>query len=142
MNAPWNFGGSFAFCKSFDAPNPVLDLEGLGDVGLPLGVRDAKAIREVARQAPFGKGERTVVDTTVRDTWEMDASQVSYMVSASLGLGALMSRDKQVTIQNPQWNKFMTNAVEEVCVALGINIAASKPRWELYKLLMYETGSQ
>lgn len=40
-------------------------------------MRDAEAIKSRANQAPFGMGERTVVDKSVRDTWELDASQVA-----------------------------------------------------------------
>ena len=36
----------------------------------------------------------------------------------------------------------MDRVVKEVCGTLGVNFAASQPRCELYKLLLYETGSQ
>lgn len=73
------FKGSYSFHRSHpNAPNPGLFLlpNDIGGVGLPLSKRDAEAVKSGCRQAPFGKGERTVVDTTVRDTWEMDANQV------------------------------------------------------------------
>uniref|UniRef100_A0A0W0FCU5 Prolyl 4-hydroxylase alpha subunit Fe(2+) 2OG dioxygenase domain-containing protein n=1 Tax=Moniliophthora roreri TaxID=221103 RepID=A0A0W0FCU5_MONRR len=66
-------------------------------------------------------GERTVVDKEVRDTWEMDASKVSF--------------------ENPAWKAFVIRVVHDVCRALGVNFNASQPRCELYKLLLYETGS-
>ena len=69
-----------------DAPNPVLRLGDLGTVGLPLGVRDAAAIIEKSEQAPFGKGERTLVDKEVRDTWQMDAGKVRSSESDSLSI--------------------------------------------------------
>ncbi|KAJ8072944.1 hypothetical protein PM082_019807 [Marasmius tenuissimus] len=117
-----DFQGTFAFTKTYDdAPNPILCLEGLGTVGLPLSEREAKVVIEKSIQAPFGKGERTIVDTEVRDTWEMDASQVQF--------------------QEPKWQSFMNRVVQEVCQTLGVNFQASKPRAELYKLLIYETGS-
>ena len=78
LSAGWTFGGSFAFSNTYDAPNPALTLETVGIVGLPLGTQAADAIKAASRQAPFGMGERTVVDTSVRDTWEMDASMVSF----------------------------------------------------------------
>ena len=81
-----NFQAAFSFNKSFpDAPNPALKLADLGIVGLPLSIRDAEAIKSRAVQAPFGMGERTVVDTTVRDTWEMDTTQVCNMRILSRG---------------------------------------------------------
>lgn len=68
---------AFSFSRSYpDAPNPGLKLADLGLVGLPLSARDADAIKSCGEQAPFGKGERTVVDKSVRDTWEMDAKKV------------------------------------------------------------------
>lgn len=73
-----NFKGDFSFKKTYeDAPNPTLSLSGMGLVGLPLSVRDAEAIKTNCIQAPFGKGDKTLVDKTVRDTWEMDGSLVS-----------------------------------------------------------------
>lgn len=74
-----DFIDAFSFSESYaDAPNPVLKLSDLGVVGLPLSLRDAEAIKSHAVQAPFGMGEETVVDKTVRDTWEMDAALVCY----------------------------------------------------------------
>lgn len=36
------------------------------DISIPLGSRDALKLIEAAHQAPFGKGEETIVDTSVR----------------------------------------------------------------------------
>lgn len=36
----------------------------------------------------------------------------------------------------------MFKTVKSVCDTLGVNYEASNPRFELYKLLLYETGSQ
>ncbi|EJD55223.1 hypothetical protein AURDEDRAFT_35671, partial [Auricularia subglabra TFB-10046 SS5] len=114
--------GSFYFSRTYeDAPNPILRLAELDTVGLPLSKRDASAIIDKCEQAPFGKGERTVVDKEVRDTWQMDATEVNF--------------------DNPAWPVFMKRVVRDVCEALGVNREASKPRCELYKLLVYETGS-
>ncbi|EKM60042.1 uncharacterized protein PHACADRAFT_138464 [Phanerochaete carnosa HHB-10118-sp] len=104
-----------------DAPNPVLKLDGLGTIGLPLSTRDAEAIKSRAVQAPFGMGERTVVDKTVRDTWETDS--------------------KKVNFASPRWEAFIQRAVEDVCQTLNVNYKTSQPRCELHKLLLYETGS-
>ncbi|KAI0714887.1 hypothetical protein C8Q76DRAFT_784084 [Earliella scabrosa] len=66
--------------------------------------------------------DQTVVDRSVRDTWEIDAKQVSFR-------------------SGEEWSRFLERTVMEVCDALGVNHAASQPRCELYKLLLYETGS-
>ncbi|KDQ61218.1 glycosyltransferase family 8 protein [Jaapia argillacea MUCL 33604] len=116
------FQGSFYFHKSYsDAPNPLLRVADLGTIGLPLSEREACVLRTRCIQAPFGKGERTIVDMSVRDTWEIDSTQISF--------------------GNPSWTRFVDGVVKEVCTTLGVNFAASKPRCELYKLLLYETGS-
>lgn len=73
-------------------------------------------------RAPFGKGERTVVDVEVRDTWELDPSHV--------------------TFDNPKWDQWlMKEVVPRVCSALGTT-NKTIPRLEFYKMLLYETGSQ
>lgn len=46
--------------------NPGLDIQGLGPVGLSLSPRDTKAIVEICHRSPFGKGTKTLVDTSVR----------------------------------------------------------------------------
>lgn len=47
-------------------PNPGLVLNEHGTIGLPLSEGDAKAIISKARQSPFGMGEQTLIDITVR----------------------------------------------------------------------------
>ena len=81
------FKGSYGYSKTEDAPNPGLHIDKLGTIGLPLGIRDAKAIISIAEQAPFGMGERTVVDTEVRDTWQLDGSQVRSVARLDVYLG-------------------------------------------------------
>ena len=50
--------GSYATSSVFeDAVSPGLWIEGIGNVGLPLSDRDAKAIISVAHKAPFGRGK-------------------------------------------------------------------------------------
>ena len=77
LNTKLDFTASFSFEKRHpSAPNPALSVQQIGTIGLPLNQHDADAIKSIAEQAPFGKGERTVVDKTVRDTWEIDGSLV------------------------------------------------------------------
>jgi hypothetical protein len=61
-----NTSGSFATSHNTSLfPNPGLHIDGLGQVSLPLTQRDAEAIAEIGKQAPFGRGRETVVDTSV-----------------------------------------------------------------------------
>jgi hypothetical protein len=117
------FTGSFSFSHAYtDAPNPFLSLGPLGTVGLPLSSRDGFAIRTQCKEVPFVKEERPIVEKAVRDTCEMDAALVRF--------------------QNPAWAGFVDKVLLETCKALGVNVDASRPRAELCKLLLYETGSQ
>ena len=91
-------------------------------MGFPLSDRDAKLIETAATQAPFGKGTETVVDTTVRDTFEINPDKLSF--------------------RNPAWSDFLHTLVKQVADGLGLPSNSSPPRAELYKLLLYKTGSQ
>lgn len=61
------FPASSSFiCAYPEAPNPCLNVRGIGTIGLPLHARDAEAIKTRASQAPFGKATETMVDKSVR----------------------------------------------------------------------------
>ena len=124
LEGDFNFKGSYYYGGVVaEAPNPCLNIDGLGPVGLPLSPRDAASLIECSAQAPFGHGERTVVDTEVRDTWEIEPTRVKF--------------------DNPAWAQFVkTSVISTVWQALGVAPSSSPPRCELYKLLLYETGSQ
>jgi len=91
-------------------------------IGLPLSEREAKLIEAAAIQAPFGKGTETVVDTTVRDTFEINPDKFSF--------------------KNPAWVEFLQRVTKTVAEGLGFLPTWPLPRAEVYKLLLYKTGSQ
>ena len=104
-------------------PNPGLDVDGVGRVALPLTDQTAQLIASVGDQAPYGRGMDTIVDTTVRDTIQIDASSVRFM--------------------NPKWAPAIQKCVEgQVRNGLGCAPFTSPPRCELYKLLLYKPGAQ
>jgi hypothetical protein len=51
--------------------NPGLEVVG-SPIPLPLVSRDASTIKSNCEQAPFGRGEDTLVDESVRKTWQLD----------------------------------------------------------------------
>ncbi|KAI0870411.1 hypothetical protein GGS24DRAFT_504795 [Hypoxylon argillaceum] len=109
--------GEFATKKQYsEFANPGLQI---GDalIALPLDPAQVTLIRDASRQAPFGRGEKTLVDTSVRDTWELDASKFR--------------------IANPAWAAFVSSTLRHVATTLGM----SGVKTELYKLLLYEKGS-
>lgn len=115
--------GTFASMTSYStSPNPAISIAGFGTLGLPLSATEAGRLRTICNRAPFGKGERTVVDTEVRDTWEIEPEKVMF--------------------GNPDWDGWLKGTVvRKVCADLGVP-ADARPMLELYKMLLYETGSQ
>ena len=103
------------------ANNPGLNVHGLGIIGLPLSTRDAVELGKFCHQAPFGKGSETIVDTTVRNTWELNADQFE--------------------LQNPAWQTTLDDALEQVASTLGVVGGRTNIRAELYKLLLYNEGA-
>lgn len=55
--------------------DPDIFVQDVGPIGLPLSESQAKALIAKAHQAPFGKGSSTIVDTSVRNTWEINPDQ-------------------------------------------------------------------
>lgn len=114
--------GSFATSGIVpNSANPGLDVKGIGGIGLPLSARDAVEISKVCRQSPFGKGSETVVDTSVRKTWELNPSQFE--------------------LQNPDWQRCIQGLVIRISNELGVAGGNQHVRAELYKMLLYEEGA-
>lgn len=113
--------GSFYAKGVSESANPGLEIEGLGSIGMPVSPHDAQRLIQHSRQAPFGKGTETFVDTSVRNTWEIDAACVVFC--------------------HPKWSGFQQSALDEVCHQLGVPDGSQNVRAELYKLLIYEEGA-
>lgn len=111
--------GTFCVEGSVPAFLPGLEVEGLGPVGLPLSDLQAKALRKVCEQAPYGKGERTLVDTSVRKVWRLLPDRFA--------------------LRNPEWDRFVAEAVARVGEEWGLE--GPKLEAHLYDLLLYERGS-
>ncbi|RYP06194.1 hypothetical protein DL764_003286 [Monosporascus ibericus] len=101
-----------------DKADPDIFVEGVGPISLPLSEVQAKKLITKSHQAPFGKGSETIVDTSVRNTWEINPEQFQ--------------------IRSPQWNGFLDNVLRKVARELGISPPISA---ELYKMLLYEKGA-
>jgi 2-oxoglutarate-Fe(II)-dependent oxygenase superfamily protein len=95
-----------------------LDVKGIGPIGVPVTSADAKRIIGKAIQAPYGRGEATIVDTDVRRVWQLEPTQFA--------------------LRNTAWSEALAGVVDTVRRDFGIR---SKVAAELYKLLVYEKGS-
>jgi hypothetical protein len=103
-------------------PDPGLCIEGVGPTALPLNEEAAKAIIKQASHAPFGYRDKTLVDTKVRDTWEINPSKLRFGCQ--------------------EWQSIVEEITKDVCQGLGVDQPTTRPRLELHKLLLYEPGSQ
>ncbi|KAK0467210.1 uncharacterized protein EV420DRAFT_672155 [Desarmillaria tabescens] len=121
MGGDFAFKGSYAYSGPFpQAPNPCLAIEGIGPIGLPLSPRDAQLIIDCASQAPYGHNEQTIVNTEVRDTWEIDQGSIKF--------------------ENPLWDIFVKQTVVPT-VSQSLGTPSANVRCDLYKLLLYQEGS-
>lgn len=93
----------------------------VGTVRIPLSSDDAQSLIRVSRQAPFGKGSQTLVDETVRKTWEIDGTKVSFL--------------------NKAWQGCVEGIIRTVAKDLGVPGGSGSVKAELYKTLLYEEGA-
>ncbi|MFV8326046.1 2OG-Fe(II) oxygenase [Flavobacterium sp. ZS1P14] len=112
--------GSGSFVSSDSKPflSPGLKIQGIDEIGFPVNSLQIKEIIKVAHKAPFGKGSQTVLDSTVRSAWEVNADAISF--------------------KNKDWEVFITTIVEQIKPDLGIDAYAVSAN--LYKMLIYEEG--
>lgn len=69
--------GAFSAQLSVPARDVRLTVAGAGPVSLPVRAPQAKQMIACARPARFGRGEQTLMDLSVRDTWEITPDQVT-----------------------------------------------------------------
>ena len=100
--------------------NPGISIDAIDDVRIPLSAQDARILIEKSRRAPFGKGSETLVDVSVRRTWEIDAARVHF--------------------HNERWQHCLNHIVEKVARELGLP-RGREVYAELYKMLLYEEGA-
>ena len=97
---------------------PQLRVAGAGLIALPLLPSQAVQLIALAERAPYGRGEETLIDTSVRRTWQVGADKVA--------------------IQGKHWAAGLDQLVQRVSLDLGVGTPAVP---ELYKLLIYDEGS-
>ncbi len=79
-------GASALFCTEGNRPAvlPGLVFKGVGEVGVPVSATDARRLIAKAARAPYGRGEATLVDTSVRRVWQLEPRQLSFTNRAGL----------------------------------------------------------
>lgn len=112
--------GTFAFNAELKGlPHDLgISVDGVDVISLPLSKSNARHIISKARQAPYGKGRDTIVDTAVRNTWELDPAQF--------------------TITWSGWPNYLKKICNVVAQQMGISTTAHA---DIYKMLLYEKGA-
>ncbi|KAK1829087.1 hypothetical protein QBC39DRAFT_311798, partial [Podospora conica] len=108
--------GSFAALAKINV-HPHIAIDGRS-ITAPLQPQQALEMISLARQAPFGRGTETIVDRSIRNTWELDPTQYQ--------------------ITDPAWERAVRRACRFVAKELGITAPITA---EPYKMLIYEEGA-
>ena len=114
--------GTFATGGVIDKIHPDVSIKGIQNSGRSWrrSIQEFEAIIEMCSQAPYGRGEETIVDTSVRKTWQLDPSQFTI-------------------IRENRWKHSLDALVNDIKVDLGC-APSQDVSCELYKLLLYEPG--
>ncbi|MDJ0869051.1 MAG: 2OG-Fe(II) oxygenase [Myxococcota bacterium] len=96
-----------------------LAVDGVGAIRLPVSARQARQLIGVAKPAPFGRGRETLIDTGVRDTFEIARSRIR--------------------IDGRAWRRTLRPALEHIRDDLGLT-GGVRLSARLQKMLVYEAG--
>ena len=99
-------------------PMPRVEVEGARSLSFPITEEQARSLAAVAEPAPYGRGEQTLVDRSVRACRQIDAARVR--------------------ISGGAWRDTLAQVVARA--ATGLGSPPEQTSAQLYKLLVYEPG--
>lgn len=111
--------GSFSARRTARPDDLRLEVTGVGPIALPVSVRQAKQLCLIGRPARFGKGEQTLLDAKVRDTWEIPKSRIK--------------------IDKRQWNATLLPVLDRLRADLGLPEGCQLVA-EFHSMLVYAPG--
>ncbi|WP_423924778.1 2OG-Fe(II) oxygenase [Candidatus Palauibacter sp.] len=100
------------------AAMPKLTVEGVGDLSFPVPASQLRALIAASQLAPYGKGTKTLVDTSVRDCRQIDV--------------------ERIRLAGRGWRDSFDEIMDRI--ARGLGLSRDLLGAELYKLLVYEPG--
>ncbi|WP_392895801.1 2OG-Fe(II) oxygenase [Streptomyces sp. LN699] len=112
-------GGDFSTRIEMSARALSIVVDGVGELPLPLRAPVTKKLIAQARWASFGRGEQTLSDTSVRDTWEVTPDRI--------------------TLGGTDWDRTLDGVLDGVRTALGLPPTVVL-RAEPHALLVYGKG--
>mgnify|MGYP001274333180 CR=1 FL=1 len=110
--------GDFFASGSLEIPMPRVEVEGVGTLSFPVPENQIQQLVRQATRAPYGRGEETILDESVRKVWQLPP--------------------EKVRIGGKSWPTNFEVILQQVAKGLGcegLQVSA-----ELYKLLVYDTG--
>jgi 2OG-Fe(II) oxygenase superfamily len=110
--------GDFFVCGAMEMPMPRVEVEGAGTLSFPVPDAQIAAIVRRATRAPYGRGQETIVDTSVRNVWQIAPGKIK--------------------IDGKSWEANFEIILSKAKAGLGCGDATVTA--ELYKLLVYDRG--
>ena len=110
--------GEYCMQDRLLAPMPRVEVEGARSLSFPITEEQACSLAAVAEAAPYGRGEQTLVDSSVRACRQIDAARVR--------------------ITGGAWRDTLAQVVAQA--ATGLGCPPEHTSAQLYKLLVYEPG--
>ncbi len=111
--------GTFSSRRTAAADDLHLEVKGLGRLRFPISRTQAQRLCRMARPARYGRGEQTLLDPRVRDTWEIPKSRVK--------------------IDQRRWKRTLVPMLEALGADLGTP-AGFRLKAELHSMLVYAPG--
>lgn len=96
-----------------------IEVRGVGRLRFPLPDEQTRQLCEIGRPARYGRGEQTLLDRRVRDTWEIPPSRVK--------------------IDKRRWSKTLVPVLDALRDELG-QPAGCRLEAELHSMLVYASG--
>ncbi len=109
--------GTYYASATQQATAPMLEVAGFGRVALPLMPDQAASLIAQADPAPFGRGAQTIIDETVRKSWQIAAERVQ--------------------LSGRNWPATLDAIINQASAALGVQGPVAAQR---YKLLIDGPG--
>jgi hypothetical protein len=111
--------GAFAARRTAVADDLHVEVKGFGRLRFPISRTAAQRLCKLARPARFGRGEQTLLDKRVRDTWEIPKSRVK--------------------IDRRRWNRTLVPMLDGLRSDLGLPDGC-RLKAELHAVLVYSPG--
>ena len=110
--------GDFFVQGVIELPMPRIEVDGVGVLSFPVPSAQIQQLIQQATRAPYGRGEQTILDESVRKGWQLPP--------------------EKVRIGGKSWKTSFNAILARVTQGLGCTDAEVSA--ELYKLLVYDTG--